>query len=872
MFTYYKVYLLAKKFMHCGMVRLIVGSVLAIFLMIIDSNVISISYAKVSSIPYAKTAIYTSWGQHSSMPEVFGIVQTDLDRDGDPDLTVVSCSFASSTDQVTVVDYDDDMIWSEDWAESTDFDGDSWIFDAHGDGTAELIVVFGKRGDRVVADFYDDRDGDGQVAFRLTGVNLQILESKHWTMRVDAPGGWLNAGGALNTNLSFALDGPSPSIWFWSESLQARLLRTDGKLDWHCNVVDADSDGAPESEVCRCLVPQDFSQLVRSWVKVNTANVRSLPLPASVFWPFLGSVDALPKHNYFDFMPSIIVDWSKAMIVQYGVTGYPIETGFHIQSTEGMVAGEISNANFENPQAYYDLAKDADNRPELHIRMHVVNPGDWLEAGVMNTFLHEIRYSWNQRNTPDLSWDYKVGLAGRQVIDTEISIQDYRLRTVPYEQLPAWVTVNSWDYATFVAREGYPGQSSEGIYAWAPVYAANLYNSHPLLPGNQIYEEEALRVFPLHYTGLSDQPLAPFFHDIHPGLRGEYNFDLSGPVRLYFSPIDRRLHLLGAQKGIWSLADGHGRIEYENIDQDGYIDQWTYWFDGQLEGSLAVGDGCLLLGDNNELVLLRADIPKALFVASPPCDHEEWVALGLQLESHGAASAPTSFETMVAQFAEPVTRIEGASFRSFRPTQAGFRFVLSLSPGFRITEGEDWLGIGGLEPSEYVVIYDGTFHVQPLTPTYLVLVSDLGIDAKVTALHPVHLSVLLQNQGLDDAQDVSLYLHAGKVGEPSGVVEELWVTLLAGGEASRVSCWWIPETAGLWELWLSVDDQMLGRPGEMDRFMVEVEAAPQTGLWWVWQRLGVVGSAWALLALGLGLAMMAFTTFLATLRSFREGK
>jgi hypothetical protein len=804
---------------------------------------------------------------------VFKVTQQDVDQDGDPDLTTINCSFVTPNDKVTILDQGDDMAWSQDWEAATDFENDSWIFDAQGDGLAELIVVFGHKDGDQSAYFYDDQNGDGHVAYELVGTILRITEGRHWSLGVETTGGWFQPDGTLNLNLTFLLDGPSPVLWFWTESTRNWLLKLDGEPDWQCTVVNANLDSAPESEVCTCLALTPPGSLSRAWVEVNAGAHRSLPLPDPIFWPFLGSVESLPTpHNYFDFVPNISVDWSQATIMQAFVTGYPIETGFHIQSWESFVSGQINNADFENPQAYYDLANDGDNRPELHIRMHHLNADTSIVPGSkLRTPINEIRYSWNQNNTPNLHWDYKIGLAGRQTIDAVIDIQGFLLKSIPYSELPAWVTSQTWDYATFVANEEWEGQSSEGIYAWAPVFYANLYNGQPLFEDNQIFDPEAVRVFPLHYTGLTDQPLAPFFNDILPGLRGEYCFSLNGQAYLYYSSIDGRLHLLGAQKGIWNLADVGGLIEYENIDQDDYIDQWNYWLNGELFKSLTVSHSWLVLGTRNEIMISRVDVPESLFVTLPPATFEEWDALGERLEANRRDLDPRDFEALITQFDEPMTHIKGATLQDFRSTDKGFRFVLELLPGFQMTEGEDWLMVQGLAPGEYAVTYDGTFHVQPLTLAQPVLVpGSLRAEGGVIALYPMRIVATLQNAGLEDTGVISACLHVAQPNGEGEVASEKEAALLAG-EETQVSFTWTPPMAGRWEAWLTIDDGEVEQSLTMDRFIIEVVPAPQPNFRWALERVGVAGGAWAILGLGIGLAVIAIVLFSLALRFLVKG-
>ena len=63
------------------------------------------------------------------------------------------------------------------------------------------------------------------------------------------------------------------------------------------------------------------------------------------------------------------------------------------------------------------------------------------------------------------------------------------------------------------------------------------------------------------------------FTSIREGLRGEYRFGEPKRPELYFSPIDERLHLLGADGGRFNL--GHGWVlRLANLVGGPYLDSW----------------------------------------------------------------------------------------------------------------------------------------------------------------------------------------------------------------------------------------------------------------------------------------------------------
>ena len=63
--------------------------------------------------------------------------------------------------------------------------------------------------------------------------------------------------------------------------------------------------------------------------------------------------------------------------------------------------------------------------------------------------------------------------------------------------------------------------------------------------------------------------------------RYELDVDNSGGMKLYASPVDGRLHLLGAEEGtLWADDDGDRRpdriVTYRDVDGDGFFDEWQH--------------------------------------------------------------------------------------------------------------------------------------------------------------------------------------------------------------------------------------------------------------------------------------------------------
>jgi len=711
--------------------------------------------------------------------------QQDLDGDGQPDLTIITTSFASSGDEIRVYDGGRNMRWGEAWQAVTDFEDDTWVFDVGGDGSAQLVICFSRTEDLAVAALYSDQDDNGVVSLDVEGKKVHVTESPYPPLRVLAQGGWLLPDGQLNWNVRFQTDGPSvehlrafPVNMPWSQFMQL-----DGELDAELEFSDGDRDGVPEYGVWRLLANTPSSWgAVRTFLWANMGQHRPLPVKEYLFWPYLGT--PIAARNYFDAPPAIVIDWATARIPEISFTGYPIEHGFHVHTLQYFEAGAVNYASFENAQAYYDLANDRDGYPELHIRHRYHAAGD-PHNGNLRAPVNEIRWSWNQSSNADLTWDYKLGLAGRHTITSTMVFSDFSYLTIPYAELPGWVTGTRWDFATFVAREGALSRSSEGIYNWGAVESA--------VEGDQTAISRYL-------AGQIAVDIRQAFQRVPVGWRGELAPEMQSQPYLYFSSLDRKLHLRHAEYGIWEI-DNQSQVRLADQDRDGYLDQWRYLVDEALMTELDhVANHLVYAGDDRVLIKETAVSP-VLFETLPPRDHQEWLALGEQLEAQGREFAPGDFEAMVAQFDGPQWHVSGATLRDFRPTETGFRFVLTLEPDFRV-DGSGGPELDRIEPGRYVVDYSGSFEIQPSSSPELQVTITLPEESSANEF--VSIQVGATNEGLEDATDLILVIDSRHDGETTEIARQA-VDLLAG-EPVEVTANWQPLEAGDWEIAARLED------------------------------------------------------------------
>lgn len=733
--------------------------------------------------------------------------QEDLDGDGTLDLTVLEAVFAGQQGEVRVFGSPPPLRQGDDWRSVTDFVNDTWLFDVGGDGSAQLIIIFNEEANFITASFYDDQDGDGSVDFVVAGRTLQVTESPNWTARVVAQTKrWTDDEGYIDMNLRFLLDGvPTPA--FLPESYLDRVA--DSIIDVEILEVATADPTVPAHEIRRVIAPTPANQgLVRTLIKVNVGGVRPLPATDHLFFPLLGESSRATSLKYFDTPPAIKYDWETATIVDAGLFGYPVEEGYHIQSNYYVRPRELAPADFENPMAYYDLARDHDGEPELHVRNQYYEPfNPWYFFRIPDP-VNEIRYSWNQKNLPGNTWDFKVGLVGSHEVTSTVALGDFEITTVPYATFPQWVVEREWPFATLVeANREY--LSSEGIYDWFPWYGEDITNIHSALPVTRAVELVQGGVN--YMRGEDAVSPAEAFTAIPRGLRGEYRFETPGQPLLTFSPIDRRLHLLHAEGGLWNL-DNETLITYSNNDGDGYIDEWTRaamnldGTPGAVFARLQVSRDYLIYADEREVVVKQVQIAPSVFETLPPTTHEEWSRLGQLLRDHEAAFAPDDLRAMAAQFAGPELTIRGATVRAYRATSAaGFRLELELQPGFTV-QGAELFDVSQLAPGAAVLTYDGSAPVTaaPATPVDVQMQVTMPAQADLDTEGVIPISVRVENAGDLDLRALTLNAHLLGFEEP---VEIAGLTLDALAEQPALQqLTWRPQQPGAYVVELDLLD------------------------------------------------------------------
>lgn len=802
--------------------------------------------------------------------------QQDLDKDGTADLAVIFFSSEDMRMKVEVFDQGNDMPWGTNWEEATDYSNDIWIFDTEGDGTAQLILEFRSEENQKTALVYDDQDGDGKVLYRLDGSFVSLQEIGSWRQKIVVKGDWLNPDGSLNLNLMV-----------YYKDLAFENTTTEDSWNVEQEIVDENGDGIPEYNLIRYVNYTGYDGSGGAGIAWNEGRTRSSFPDDFFFWYYLSADPDQGNNSYtFDTSPIIDVNWKLGKSQRLGFRGYPVRIGYSVYSLTPWERGIVNRSNFESPQAYYDLAQDEDNEPELHVRLEYFPPYDeYLDAGWYGKALGDIRYSWNMDNTPGLDWDYKVGLIGSNKVETEVWIGDIGIRMVPYDDLPNWVMRQTWDWATFVAVENGRYVSSEGIYEWSAsnAFQTDARDLSTVIPGSQ----SELRYY---YFGVTDYLPKWAYQEIRPGLKGEYG-TINGTPVLYFSPMDGKLHLRNAEWGVWNV-DGWQRVRYANRDGDAYMDTWQVW-EGREARTIWEVERGVAPGLKEELVqageylvyageagvrIKRTSVPQAEFEASPPRNHAEWEALGEQLRATRVEEAlPPGYvpEVSLVDYLEKVEGQEVVILRGqmdgFRFMKDGFRFELRLEEGFSVS-GEDVVGVQGLAAGEYVVRYGAEgFAVRALRAAKVRLAEGgLRLEEEAVALYPNLIRATLQNEGLQDAPGITVNLHVQDEEGGAQVLGSRGVDIWAEEESQLIFSW-TPPSAGQWQVWLSTGDEENGFTQLGEAQVIQVMAAPEAKFETLLEGVGVNPTGWVMPGIGLAVVISAAILVAQAIRRFNRG-
>ena len=782
------------------------------------------------------------------------VEQQDVDQDGLPDVSIITTSFYSRNDRIVVVDGAQNMVWANDPYQATDFFDDTWIFDANSDGTAQLIIRFGREGRRYSALLYDDMDGDRQVRYRLVQEQVIIEESKFWHVKVESERPWAEWDTQFGADLTFFIDGFNALGLIAGGGPWARAIGTDGVVDWEIDIGDLDEDGISDYQLKRAISPAlkglSLSALHKTGITVQARDQAPARHPQTVLWPLLiGELD-YENYRYFDYPPAIAVDWQAGAIDQIGILGYPVEAGYHISDRLPLEKHAVNVADFENPMAYYDMAHDEDGWPELQLRFSQAIANDpyfpeFPYTGLVGTPNLEVCYSWDQDN--DNRWDYKIDLGGNVPIEEVVEFPDFSVKSVPYEQLVPWVRNRTWDVAMLIFDDR-PSPDSEGMFG------KGWHINRGYAEGEMV---EPSGVSTEYLTGLIVHPPEENYQEIQDGMRGEYSFRYFDAPKVYLSSLDHQLHLFAAQAGVWNL--GQGRIiRYANLDGDAYLDQWQEQRDGVLLQQLNYASGIYVYSGSGVVRLKQSSVNPSLVDSQPPGDYDEWQRLEGHLKANRSTLQAADLAGMLGQLGGAELQIDGATIHDFRVTPKGFRFILELLPGVQILTDEMGLSQSLAAAMVLVVEHDGQeLSVRPAAPTSLRAV-DLRIkteDGTARVLEWTTVQAAVRNDGSVDVHSLPVCATFYGPADRRLVITET-LSLVPGNGVQSITWDWAPPVSGSWNVHVvpgcGAFENGTGAPELAAETSVQVHGGPAPSVSWLITVGGLVPGGIVLFLLGAG--------------------
>jgi hypothetical protein len=218
----------------------------------------------------------------------------DLDEDGQPEAMVLACQFSPNTqDTLTIYKDQGKLDNALTWQQNINYQNETWVFDHGAQGRASLIITFKQDGTSLVAELYDDRNGNGNVSYEIDGGRVVITESQYCTVKVTTPDGWWLKDGKLNYNLHIQVDGDVEAMFMMEPYRQ--YLVTDGQPDYEIQIIDQDQDGRPEFDKRMELTP-----FLEGSVGLGTQMMTD--------W----ADDELPISDGFDLWPYLGLAWQRA--------------------------------------------------------------------------------------------------------------------------------------------------------------------------------------------------------------------------------------------------------------------------------------------------------------------------------------------------------------------------------------------------------------------------------------------------------------------------------------------------------------------------------------------------------------------------------
>jgi len=377
----------------------------------------------------------------------------------------------------------------------------------------------------------------------------------------------------------------------------------EGDTDSDCLLIDRNRDGRYGA----------LGDLIIDWVdtdKDNRADMQVVvdypPSEKEAVWPnghYMWMLDT-DKDNVFNY-----IDWHTFQLKAWDKNGLSDFAKDYSGQSSFMKVHAATNRmqdlrlNWENPFLFYD--EDKDGLSEVAVRL--ANTPSYYNDSTKKAFQQTLTFSgkidWvsisvdlDNDNGPgnEFDFDFSLGFRGEGFDYTKerhefpamkgMSLADSffldprwrHLEELIYpdhsKALPMVFTNGKWDKVYFVYDE------DDDCNRWERV---------------EFYDPLDLFKIGSFKGGVDNHPQSDVAGD-----RGEWDLDNSGKGKLYISKFDGRLHLYGAERGIWRIDQSayyyqgwdrswlgkqpqkFATVKYEDGDKNGFFDQLSYDLDG----------------------------------------------------------------------------------------------------------------------------------------------------------------------------------------------------------------------------------------------------------------------------------------------------
>lgn len=690
----------------------------------------------------------------------------------------------------------------------------------------------------------------------LGGGRVVLQEGLRPSIDIQELGAAWVRNGFPNYDLNVAIYGPVQAMW-GSGPLSGGSPGYVGRLGPHelayHIIIRAAPDGEPLWDL-RTLVPTfPGSGYVRgNYAQRECFTHISWGSSPSPDWPFVAFSGGFLQPSG-EVVPPIVVNWSTGKVTTFSeVVSVRLQRcSYDFYSLTPILIGKNNKPDFESPWGLYNLAGSEHGYPSLVIRNEHFGANDpWsvgtdpqrLTAAPLNPRQTEdIRYSWAD-HPGNLLFNYKVDVFGFLPYSEYVPIAGGRSRVLapPYGAYPSWVVGHRWPSTTFIDTNGGGYASSEGIYQWPAQSVGTRY-----------------------WSGWSAVPNLKALGPLPVGLRGEYRVGTNHRPWLYGSNIDRKLHLLYAQGGLWNLGGGDVLRE-SNLTGGPYIDAWTLAKQVAAAGSnskvpgpsyqtvssLYELKGYLIYGGAHGIVIRKARGVSNSFRTLPPTNHASWVAFVHAVKPYRSGRNPRHLYTWVQAFRGSAFELPGARLVRVVAEARGFQLQVSL-PATVHPSGE----LPGLKPLSGVREQVWLFASSPsggqweVAATVGPRLSAQGVGpAALRALHPGVLHVRVRDAGNVDWNGTVTVSH----GDHVLVTRQM---MIHGGSTALLSVAWSPAAAGAQTVSVRAAGLVVGR------FAVLVASAQRAAIF----RLGHL-SGWNGWGAAMGLLLLSAGGVLAAWR------